>query len=92
MKEEHIKRIGEILVQWDPLGEKAAQIRDFDNYHTEAEDILFNIEIELDLANSGEIKKITRKIVREVLNEAYHLRLSEKDCENASELIYRVLI
>jgi len=91
MNEDHIKQIKEILVQWNPLGKQAAQIPDLNNYDTEAIDIIFNIEMELEMANNSDLKKTTRKMTKEVLNEAFNIELTDKDCEKASELIYRVL-
>ena len=48
MNEEHIQKIKEILTQWNPLGEQANQISDLNDYETEAVDIIFNIDVEVD--------------------------------------------
>ena len=35
-----------ILTDWNPLGNKASKISDLDNYSTEADDIIFNIDFQ----------------------------------------------
>ena len=37
-------------------------------------------------------KSFVKKIVKEVLNEAFNLWLTDEDCEKPSELIYNVLL
>jgi hypothetical protein len=91
MNEDQTNKIKEILIQWNPLGERAGQIPDLNDYETEAEDIIFNIEMEFELTKTVDTQKTIRKIVKEVLNEAFNLWLTDKDCEKPSELIYRVL-
>ena len=91
MNEEHIQKIKEILTQWNPLGERANQISDLNNYETEAVDIIFNIDIEVDIKKTRDPQKRVRIIVKEVLNEAFNLWLTDKDCDKPSELIYNVL-
>ena len=91
MNEDHINKIKEILTQWNPLGDRVNQISDLNNYETEAVDIIFNVDIEFDLKKIREPKKRVRKIVKEVLNEAFNLWLTDEACEKPSELIYKVL-
>ena len=91
MNEEHIQKIKEILTQWNPLGERANQISDLNNYETEAVDIIFNIDIEVDIKKTRDPQNRVRIIVKEVLNEAFNLWLTDEDCEKPSELIYKVL-
>lgn len=43
MDEQHIEKVKLLLTEWNPLGEKASQITDLENYETEAIDILFYI-------------------------------------------------
>lgn len=43
MNKKHIKRLKDILSEWNPLGDRATQINDLENYETEATDILFHI-------------------------------------------------
>ena len=44
MNEEHIARVKELLIEWNPLGEKSILIEDLNGYEIEATDILFHIE------------------------------------------------
>ena len=91
MEKNKTKQIQEILTQWNPLGKRSKVIPDLNNYETEAEDIIFNIVMEVEMANRPNLKKLTHKIVRQVLNEAFNMDLTAIECENASELIYKVL-
>lgn len=91
MEKDKTKQIQEILTQWNPLGKRAKMIPDLNNYETEAEDIIFNIEMEVEMLSRPNLKKITQKVVRQVINEAFNMHLTAIDCENASGLIYNVL-
>ena len=91
MNKEHIREIKEILTQWNPLGERAIQVSDLNNYETEAVDIMFNIEIEVDFKKTRDPQKRVKVIVKEVLNEAFNLWLTDEDCMKPSELIYNIL-
>jgi hypothetical protein len=42
-EDEKIIEISEILTAWNPLGERAAAMKDLDNYQTEAVDIMSEI-------------------------------------------------
>jgi hypothetical protein len=86
MNEEHIREIKDILSKWNPLGDQAINFPDLNNYETEAIDILFHIEIEFKQDKNS--KKRIQVIVKEVLNEAFNLWLSEDDCEKPAELIH----
>ena len=78
-------------MRWNPLGDRANQISDLNDYETEAEDIIFNIYIEVDFKKTKDAQKRVRIIVRKVLNEAFNLWLTDKDCDIPSNLIYNVL-
>lgn len=91
MNEEHIEKIKEILNGWNPLAEKANQISDFDEYNTEAVDILFHINTEINFKNTKESQVKIRNIVKEVLNQAFDLYLADKDCDVPSNAIYKIL-
>jgi hypothetical protein len=91
MNNNKTNKIKEILNQWNPLGERANQIPDLNNYETEANDIIFNIEMDLEFKKIKNSKNLVKKIVKEVLNEAFNLWLTDEDCEKPSELIYNVL-
>ena len=91
MDEEHIQKIKEILTQWNPLGEQSSQISDLNDYETEAVDIIFNIDIEVDFKKTKDPRKRVMIIVKEVLNEAFNLWLTDKDCDAPAKLIFNVL-
>ena len=91
MNEEHIEKIKEILNGWNPLAEKANQISDLNEYNTEAVDILFHINTEINFKNTKESQVRIRNIVKEVLNQAFDLYLTDKDCDAPSNAIYKIL-
>ncbi len=91
MDEEYILKIKEILTQWNPLGEQSSKISDLDDYETEAVDIIFHINTEIHFKKTTNPNKRIQIIVKEVLNEAFDLSLTDKDCEKTSESIYQVL-
>ena len=71
--EEHILKVMQLLVTWNPLGSRANDIKDLNDYRTEAIDILFHLSLRGPNASSA-------RIVRDVLNEAFDLTLSLEDC------------
>ncbi|QTD37658.1 DUF1871 family protein [Polaribacter batillariae] len=44
MNKEHIAKVKILLTEWNPLGDRATQISDLNNYETEAIDILWHIK------------------------------------------------
>ena len=84
MNNQLIAEVSKILMSWSPLGPKAKSIPDLDNYHTEAIDILFAIEV---APNSDSIDRI----VQEVLNQAFDLSLDLKTCSEPAQKITAVL-
>ncbi|MFT7611736.1 MAG: hypothetical protein ACI9J3_000682 [Parvicellaceae bacterium] len=91
MNEEHTEAIKKILIQWNPLGERASTFSDLDEYYSESTDILFHINTELHFKKSNDPKHRVNKIVKEVLNEAFDLHLTDKECEKPSGLIFNLL-
>ena len=77
--------------EWNPLGERANQISDLDEYNTEAVDILFHINTEINFKKTKEPQIRIRSIVKEVLNQAFGLWLTDKDCDDPSSTIYKIL-
>ena len=71
--EEHILKVMQLLITWNPLGSKANDMMDLNDYRTEAIDILFNLSLRGSNASYA-------RVVRDVLNEAYDLTLSLEDC------------
>jgi len=70
----------QVLSQWNPLGERAADVDDLDGYRTEAQDILFHVRIGL----SG---KSPAELVQSVLNSAFDLSLTLDECREPARQI-----
>jgi len=81
-EDEKIIEISEILTAWNPLGERAAAIKDLDNYQTEAMDILSIIEL------YGHSPK---KAASAVLQEAFLINLEETELDHYSRKIQAIL-
>ena len=74
--------ISRILTAWNPLGERAAAIKDLDNYQTEAMDLLSLIELH------GYSPK---KAASEVLQEAFLIDLKKTELDHYSVKIQTIL-
>jgi hypothetical protein len=68
MDEQHIEKVKLLLTEWNPLGQRASQIADLENYETEAIDILFYI-------NKKSSTNCINKIIVDVLSQAFGLDL-----------------
>ena len=64
--EEHIQKVMQLLVAWNPLGDRVNTIEQLDDYRTEAIDILFHLSLNGPNASPA-------RIVQDVLNEAFDL-------------------
>ncbi len=84
MDEEHIEKIKQILTDWNPLGERAKQVPDLDNYETEAIDILFYIDKK---SSSNYINKIMVEIITEAFNVDLDLKETKKYADRIREII-----
>ena len=71
--EEHIQKVMQLLVAWNPLGDRVNSIEQLDDYRTEAIDILFLLSLRGSKASAA-------LAVRDVLNQAFDLSLSVKEC------------
>ena len=80
-----------ILSKWNPLGASKADIKDLNDYETEANDILFHIETEFHFPKKGNPLKRTQRIIKEVLNEAFNLSLSDDDCKGPATELMRII-
>ena len=78
--EEHIQKVMQLLVAWNPLGDRVNSIEQLDDYRTEAIDILFHLSL------NGPNASPTR-IVQDVLNEAFDLSLSLEECMDVGRKI-----
>lgn len=91
MNEQKIEHIKAILMSWNPLGNAAHKTPDLNNYETEVDDIIFNLNIDYDFPEKSVSKKQLSKIVKEVLNEAFNLYLTSSECDTYSEKILKIL-
>jgi hypothetical protein len=82
MKNYQIEEVARILNKWNPLGDDAKKISDLDSYRTEASDIIFHLEIS---------KANVRDIVKQVLNQAFNLSLTEEECSDPANEIMGLL-
>ena len=71
MEEFEISEVAKVLSEWNPLGDNAERVNDLDGYKTESVDILF--ELEMSSMNNAHV----RKVVMQVLNEAFDIELTE---------------
>jgi len=77
------EKVKEVLTRWNPLGDEADLIEDLNDYSTEALDILSLIVMK------G--KKASRAhVIRDVLNGAFGLSLTVKECEAAAAEIMEI--
>ena len=79
---EQIKKVMEVLTEWNPLGPRASAISDLDNYRTEAIDILFNLDLK---------KSNPAVIVQQVINQAFDLSLSVGNCTSVGRKIQELI-
>ena len=84
MNEEHIKKIKQLLTEWNPLGDRSTLVSDLNNYETEAIDILFFID------NKSSID-IINKITNEVLSQAFNIFIDLNDSRKYAEKIKKIL-
>ena len=83
ISEEHIQKTMKVLTNWNPLGDRASDIKDLDNYRTEAIDILFHLTLRSTSAEAS-------TVIRDVLNEAFDMSLSREECSNAANDIVKI--
>ncbi len=84
MEEYEIFELAKILNEWNPLGDDVERVQDLDGYKTESIDILFQLEI-----GSGKVN--VRKVIMQVLNEAFGIELTENECSDAASRFIGVL-
>jgi hypothetical protein len=81
-EDEKITEISRILTAWNPLRQRAAAVKDLDNYQTEAMDILSVVELH------GYSPK---RAVSEVLQQAFLIDLEKTELDHFSRKIKAVL-
>ena len=84
MNEDHINKIKQILTDWNPLGEKASQIEDLENYETEAIDILFYIDRK---TSTDRINRIMTQVLSEAFGVYVELGESKKYAKKIRTII-----
>ncbi len=84
MDVQHIEKVKLLLTEWNPLGEKANQITDLENYETEAIDILFYI-------NKKSSTNYINKIMVDVLSQAFGLKLEPVATIKFAEKIRKII-
>ncbi|MFE3867483.1 hypothetical protein ACFX5E_05265 [Flavobacterium sp. LS2P90] len=91
MNQQKIEQIKSILKYWNPLGNAEHSIPDLNDYETEVDDIIFSLEIDYDFPEKSVTKNQLSKIVKEVLNQAFELHLTNAECDAPSEEILKIL-
>ena len=84
MEDYETEEVAKILTEWNPLGDDAKKIKDLNGYRTEAMDIISSLEIYKNRMRPG-------NIIREVLNQAFDLYLTENECIAPTQKILTVL-
>ena len=82
MKDELISSVAAILDEWNPLGDKAAKVKDLEGYKYEAMDILSAISI---------LKISTKKAVAQTLEQAFSISLEESELNRYSAKIEQLI-
>ena len=90
-KKKEIEETQKILSKWNPLGAKKTDIIDLNDYETEANDIIFHLRTEFHFPKKGTPLKRTQRIIKEVLNEAFNLSLSDDDCKDPATEIMKII-
>jgi hypothetical protein len=85
MEDYEISEVAKVLSEWNPLGDDAVRVNDLDGYKTESIDVLF--ELEMSGLNNARVKKI----LMQVLNQAFDLELTESKCSDAANRIIGIL-
>ena len=85
MEDYEISEVTKILSEWNPLGDDAERVDDLDGYKTESIDILFDLEM------SGLSTARVKKVVMQVLNEAFDIELRENECSDVDNKIIGIL-
>ena len=85
MEDFEISEVAKVLSEWNLLGDDAERVNNLDGYKTESIDILF--ELDMSSMNNARIKKV----VMQVLNEAFNIELTENECSDAANRIIGIL-
>ncbi len=91
MTQDKIERIKNILSEWDPAKKSLIPVTDLNNYETEVEDFLFSLEMEYDYPDEKITKRQALRMLKQVLNEAFNLQLTNSDYEKPTQEIMKIL-
>lgn len=91
MDQDKIERIKSVLTEWNPVKNAPFAIPDLDNYDTEVDDFIFNLEIEYDFPKNKVTNKEAQTMLKEVLNQAFNLHLSDSECEEPALRIMQIM-
>ncbi len=89
--DKRIERIKKILTEWDPLKDSTEKFKDLDNYDIEANDIYFNLEIDIDFPTKNNHLKKVKNMIQEVIEGAFMIEVNDKKCEEAAIKINEIL-
>ncbi len=89
--ENKIDRIKIILTEWNPLKELTGKFPDLDNYDIEANDIYFNLDIDINFPTKNHHLGKIQSMIKEVLEQAFHLDIDDKECKDAAIKINEIL-
>jgi len=81
---DHTQKVMSLLVELNPLGDRANSILDLDNYRTEAIDILFQLGLAGSKANFA-------RVLQDVINQAFDLSLSIEECSDTGRKIKEII-
>ena len=85
MEDYEVSEVAKILSEWNPLGDDAERVGDLDGYKTGSIDILF--ELEMGSMSNASVKKV----LMQVLSEAFDVELIENECSDAATRIIGIL-
>jgi len=84
LNENQLSAVASILLDWNPLGSDAKNVKDLDGYRVEAIDIIAGLSL-----RGSAVKP--EKHVMEVLNQAFDLNLNLQSCTGPAQKILAVL-
>ena len=90
-RENQIERIKKILTEWNPLEDSSEKFPDLDNYNIEANDIYFNLEIDIDFPTKNHHLEKVKNMIQEVIEGAFMIEVNDKKCEAAAIKINEIL-
>jgi hypothetical protein len=81
-EDDKVREIGRILTEWNPLGARAATVKDLNDYEIEVRDILWAMDLHGDTV---------KKAVAMILEQAFNIELDDFELERYSKRIAALL-